>query len=58
MVVKIKEISEHLENFGKVFSIFRKHRLHLNASKFSFGMGLGKFLGYMITHQGIEANPD
>ena len=50
MVVKIKEISEHLENFGKVFSIFRKHRLHLNASKFSFGMGSGKFLGYMITH--------
>ena len=58
MVVKIKEISEHLGNLGKVFSILRKHRLRLNASKFSFGMGSGKFLGYMITYQGIEVNPD
>lgn len=38
--------------------MLRRHRLHLNASKCSFGVNLGKFLGYMITHQGIEVNPD
>ena len=27
-------------------------------SKCSFGVGSGKFLGYMVTHRGIEVNPD
>ena len=30
----------------------------MNASKCSFGVGSGKFLGYMVTHKGIEVNPD
>ena len=33
-------------------------RLCLNASKCSFGVGSGKFLGYMVTHRGIEVNPN
>ena len=32
--------------------------LRLNASKCSFGVGSRKFIGYMITHHGIEINPD
>ena len=38
--------------------MLRKHRLRLNASKCSFGVSLGKFLGCMITHRRIEVNPD
>ena len=30
----------------------------LNASKCSFGVSSGKFLGYMVTHRGIEVNFD
>ena len=30
----------------------------LNASKCSFGVGSGKFLGYKVTHKGSEVNPD
>ena len=30
----------------------------LNASKCSFRVGSGKFLGYMVTDRGIEINPD
>jgi len=41
-----------------VFSVLSKHRLHHNASKCFFGISLGKFLGYMITHRGIYVNPD
>ena len=26
--------------------------------KMSFGVGSGKFLGYMVTHRGIKVNPD
>ena len=58
MVIKSKEESEHLSDLGKIFAILRKHKLRLNASKCSFGVGFGNFLGYMITHQGIEVNPD
>ena len=32
--------------------------MRLNASKCSFGVGSGKFLGYMVTQGGIEVNPD
>ena len=32
--------------------------MRLNASKCSFGIESGKFLGYMVTHRGIEVNPD
>ena len=32
--------------------------MRLNASKCLFGVGLGKFLGYMVTYRGIEVNPD
>ena len=57
MVVKSKEKIEHLSNVGEIFAILRKHKLRLNDSKCSFGVGSGKFLGYMITHRGIEVNP-
>ena len=51
MVVKSKVVSEHLEDLNSTFNVLRKHKLCLNASKCSFGMGSGKFLGYMITHR-------
>ena len=41
-----------------MFLVLREHRLRLNASKCSFGVSSGKYLGYMITHRGIEVNPD
>ena len=58
MVVKSKMFSEHLGDLQAIFEIFRKYKLRLNASKCSFSMGSGKFLGYMVTHRGIEINPD
>ena len=58
MVVKSKMVSEHVRNLQAIFEIFRKYKLWLNASKCSFGVGSGKFLGYMVTHRGIEVNPN
>ena len=58
MVVKSKIVSEHVGDLANIFKILREHKLRLNASKCSFGVGSGKFLGYMVTHRGIEANPD
>ena len=58
MVVKSKVVSEHVEDLTNIFGILRKHKLRLNASKYSFGVGSERFLGYMVTHRGIEVNPD
>ena len=58
MVVKSKLVSEHVGDLTSIFEILREHKLHLNASKCSFGVASGKFLGYMVTHMGIEVNPD
>ena len=58
MVVKSKVVSEHVGDLENIFEILRKHKLRLNAYKCSFGVGSGKFLGYMVTHRGIEVNSD
>ena len=58
MVVKRNVVSEHVGDLENIFEIMRKHKLRLNASKCSFGVGSGKFLGYMVTQRGIEVNSD
>ena len=58
MVVKSKVESDHVNDLGNIFDILKRYKLRLNASKCSFGVGLRKFLGYMVTHCGIEVNPD
>ena len=58
MVVKSKKVLDYLGDLQIVIEILRSYKLRLNASKCSFGIGSGKFLGYMVTHRGIEVNPD
>ena len=50
MMMKSKVVFEHVGDLGNIFEIMRKHKLHFNASKCSFGVRSGKFLGYMVTH--------
>ena len=58
MVVKSKQELQHVEDPQEVFEILWQHKLRLNAEKCLFGVGAGKFLGYLITNQRIEVNPD
>ena len=58
IVVKSKMVTEHLGDLGDIFNVLKRHKLRLNASKCSFAVGSGKFLGYMVTHRGIKVNPD
>ena len=58
MVVKSKMVSKQAKDLRDIFKILRRHKLRLNASKCSFGVGSRKFLGYMVTHRGIEASPN
>ena len=56
MVVRSKLVSEHETDLISIFEILREHKLRLNASKCSFGVGSRKFFRYMVTHRGIEVN--
>ena len=58
MVVKSKQKGQHIKDLQGAFDVLRQHKLCLNAEKCAFGVGAGKFLGYLITDQGIEVNPD
>ena len=58
MVVKSKQEGWHIEDLQGAFEVLQQHKLRLNAEKCVFGVGAGKFLGYLITNQGIEINPD
>ena len=57
MVIKSKTKFKHVNDLRNIFAILRRHKLRLNASKCSFGVVSGKFLGYMVTHRGIEVTP-
>uniref|UniRef100_A0A2N9F868 RNase H type-1 domain-containing protein n=1 Tax=Fagus sylvatica TaxID=28930 RepID=A0A2N9F868_FAGSY len=58
MVVKSVKGTDHVGDLREVFEILRRHNLKLNATKCAFGVGSGKFLGFLVTQRGIEANPD
>ena len=45
MVVKSKLVSEHVTDLTSIFEILREHKLRLNASKCSFGVGSRNFWG-------------
>jgi hypothetical protein len=58
IVVKTRESSSLLENLARVFDKLRVTSTKLNPEKCVFGVSAGKLLGFLVSHWGIEANPD
>jgi len=58
MLVKSVEETQHLDNLQETFDTLRRYKMKLNPSKCAFEVALGKFLGFMVSQRGIEANPD
>jgi len=58
MVVTSVEEKKHKEDLEELFVTISKYRLKLNPEKCVFGVKAGKFLGFLLTERGIEANPD
>ncbi|KAM1256282.1 hypothetical protein ACFX2G_031011 [Malus domestica] len=58
MLVKSKHADQHITNLSETFTILKRYRMRLNPNKCAFGVGSGKFLGFMISQRGIEANPE
>jgi len=58
MVVTSSERGRHAADLEELFATISKYHLKLNPEKCVFGVEAGKFLGFMLTERGIEANPD
>ena len=58
MVVTSQERGQHTAGLEELFATIAKHRLKLNPDKFVFRVEAGKFLGFLLTERGIEANPE
>jgi len=56
MVVTSQERDQHVSDLEELFATIAKYRLKLNPEKCVFGVGAGKFLGFLLTEHGIEAN--
>lgn len=57
MLVKSKEELVHLDDLKETFVALKQYQMKLNLSKCVFGVVSGKFLGFMVSQRGIEANP-
>ena len=58
MLVKSKEEDHHLNDLRETFETLCLYRVKLNPSKCMFGVLSGKFLGFMVSQRGVEANPN
>ena len=58
MLVKSTTTELHIAHLSEAFQILRNYNMKLNPAKCAFGVSAGKFLGFIVNHRGIEANPD
>ena len=57
MLVKSREELAHLDDLKETFTTLKQYQMKLNPAKCIFGVASGKFLGFMVSQRGIEANP-
>jgi hypothetical protein len=58
IMVKTKRESTLVEDLTLVFDKMRATCMKLNPDKCVFGVSAGKLLGFLVSHRGIEANPE
>ena len=58
MLVKIQDEEIHLDDVQETFDTLWQYNMKLNPNKCAFRVSSGKFLGFIVSHRGIEANPD
>jgi hypothetical protein len=58
VVIKTENSENFIEDLQLVFNSLRRYRWKLNPEKCVFGVPVGKLLGFIVSHRGIEANPE
>ena len=57
MIVKSKDRGSHIINLRKFFKRIKEYRLRLNPQKCTFGVTVGKLLGFLVSDRGIKVDP-
>jgi hypothetical protein len=57
MLVKSTKLLNHTHDLHEAFETLKQYGMKLNPAKCAFGVSAEKFLGYMVSNRGIEANP-
>lgn len=58
MLVKSLKAKQHLLHLEEIFWVLKRYQMKLNLAKSTFGVTIGKFLYFMVSQRGIEANKD
>ena len=56
MLVKSKQRPDHVAHLQQTFDLLREYGMKLNPLKCAFEASADRFLGFMVTQRGIEAN--
>lgn len=56
LLFKSKFLGTHISDLEESFSILQRYKMKLNSSKCAFEITIKKFLGFMVSWWGIEAN--
>ncbi|XP_071928300.1 uncharacterized protein [Coffea arabica] len=58
MIVKSRTDRQFVPDLREILNILWESRMRLNPKKCTFGVRSGKFLGFLVSRDGIRANPD
>ena len=58
MLVKSVKAELHVDHLVESFQVLKDYNMKLNLTKSTFGVSVGKFLGFIVNRCGIEANPN
>ena len=58
IIVKSLGANQYAKDLEQILDILDRYKIKLNPKKCVFGVKAEKFLGFMISHKGIEANPE
>ena len=58
MLMKSLDERKHLDNLLETFDTIRRYNIKLNPSKCAFRVSSRKFLVFMVSQRGIDANPN
>jgi hypothetical protein len=58
VVIKTRSYDEFISDLEETLNSLRKFWWKLNPTKCVFGVPQGKLLGFIVSHQGVETNPE
>lgn len=57
ILIYSKDWKEHLQHLKVVLGVLMTNQLYLKKSKCSFGQSSVEYLGHIVSHKGVAANP-